>query len=318
MPDGQRPMQPAGLLHFFQPPPRRLPRLDLQPRKGRSRRARRAGDATGIQPAHAGFIDFVAHHVRVAVQHELHVQGPHRRRNMGEEETMPFALQAALQRPERVILVVAEHHVDRPAQGEQRIEDRRFAYVAQVPDLVRLRHPLRQARRQKIVGVGDDGDAHHFPTIDAASGTYGSSCNCFTRRPASNCHQMRAFAATTSSTSTRKMAITAASIWLFRICVRHTASSAGVPPAATFSFKPRAMARNPIGAGLKSFIQPADMVTARSQASGAAVTQAYRLRPILINTVVPKLTAITARSWLATPKIGQSELMPPNGSTTPW
>ena len=35
------------------------------------------------------------------------------------------------------------------------------------------------------------------------------------------------------------------------------------------------------------------------------------------HTVVPSANAITASSWFATPKIGQSELMPPSGSTTP-
>jgi len=81
----------------------------------------------------------------------------------------------------------------------------------------------------------------------------------------------------------------------------------------------RAALRKPsLGSGLKIFIQPAVTVTAMSQASGTSVTHMCRALPILISTVVPSARAITARSWLATPKMGQRELIPPMGSTTPW
>ncbi len=43
-----------------------------------------------------------------------------------------------------------------------------------------------------------------------------------------------------------------------------------------------------------------------------------RARPILTRIVVPTQSATAARSWLAMPKSGHSELMPPSGSTTPW
>ena len=46
----------------------------------------------------------------------------------------------------------------------------------------------------------------------------------------------------------------------------------------------------------------------------------YRLRPegVLMMTVVPTQSAMAARSWFEMPKSGQSELMPPSGSVTPW
>jgi hypothetical protein len=120
------------------------------------------------------------------------------------------------------------------------------------------------------------------------------------------------------STSTRNAPVTATSMWLFSTCDFHVASSAGVPPAAIFASRPRAMARKPTGAGLKIFIQPAVIVTDSSQASGASVTQSIALAAHLDEHGRAEGEAMTASSWFATPKIGQSELMPPSGSTTPW
>ena len=68
--------------------------------------------------------------------------------------------------------------------------------------------------------------------------------------------------------------VTATSMWLFNTCAFHVVSSVGVPPVAILALRPRAMARKPIGAGLKIFIQPAVIVTESSQASGASVTHA--------------------------------------------
>ena len=44
----------------------------------------------------------------------------------------------------------------------------------------------------------------------------------------------------------------------------------------------------------------------------------YFAFPILMMTVVPTHSATVASNWLAIPNSGQRELIPPNGSTTPW
>src|SRR3989441_10308013 len=54
------------------------------------------------------------------------------------------------------------------------------------------------------------------------------------------------------------------------------------------------------------------------RSSGAAVTHANRPRPILMRMVVPTHNATAASSWFEIPNSGHSELIPPNGSTTPW
>src|SRR5215208_4429066 len=71
------------------------------------------------------------------------------------------------------------------------------------------------------------------------------------------------------------------------------------------------------GSAAKTFCQPAVRVAASSQASGNSVIQAYRALPLLMMSVVPTHRATDARSWLLIPKSGQSELIPPSGSSTP-
>ena len=68
----------------------------------------------------------------------------------------------------------------------------------------------------------------------------------------------------------------------------------------------------------RSSASPRVIVTASSQASGSAVARPKRGRPDFTKIVVAQASAVAASSWLAMPKSGQSELMPPSGSTTPW
>src|SRR5207253_9791606 len=58
-------------------------------------------------------------------------------------------------------------------------------------------------------------------------------------------------------------------------------------------------------------------VTAHMKQSGTSVMNKYRVFCILIRIVVHRQSAITESSWFASPKSGQSVLMPPSGSTTP-
>jgi hypothetical protein len=51
---------------------------------------------------------------------------------------------------------------------------------------------------------------------------------------------------------------------------------------------------------------------------GSSVTQIQRSRPIFIRIVVATTSATAASNWFEMPKSGQSELMPPSGSITPF
>ncbi len=59
------------------------------------------------------------------------------------------------------------------------------------------------------------------------------------------------------------------------------------------------------------------MVITSTQASGTAVTQTRRSLPCLTSSVVQRVSAMAASSWLAMPNSGKSWLMPPSGSVTP-
>ena len=70
--------------------------------------------------------------------------------------------------------------------------------------------------------------------------------------------------------------------------------------------------------GLRTYpnLKPQD-VTIVSQTSGIVVTQANRAFPILMMMVVPTQRATVASNWFEMPNNGQSELIPPSGSSTP-
>ena len=59
------------------------------------------------------------------------------------------------------------------------------------------------------------------------------------------------------------------------------------------------------------------MVIVTSQTIGRSVTQIHFSLPIFIRIVVATTRATAASNWFEIPNSGQSELMPPNGSTTP-
>src|ERR1041385_1751129 len=107
------------------------------------------------------------------------------------------------------------------------------------------------------------------------------------------------------------MAVTAASSRLLKIR-RALAEVAGAAARAW------AWARNPIfGSGSRILCHEAVKVTATSQTSGATVIAAYLARCILIMIVVATERATVASNWLAMPKSGHKELIPPRGSFTP-
>ena len=62
---------------------------------------------------------------------------------------------------------------------------------------------------------------------------------------------------------------------------------------------------------------PAVIVIASRKASGPAVIQAYRPRPVRTRIVVAIASAVPARSWFDSPNRGHSARIPPYGSSTP-
>ncbi len=59
-----------------------------------------------------------------------------------------------------MLLVVADHDVQRHAETLEFDQCRPLAHVAEMPDFVGAGEPLRELRRVAVVRVGDDGNAH--------------------------------------------------------------------------------------------------------------------------------------------------------------
>ena len=118
-------------------------------------------DAARIQPAHANRIGFFAWHVSMPVQYDLNAGGHVARRDMHEEKAPALPLQHKRQRPEVMVLIVAQYHLQRFAQLLEFPQYRRITNITQMPNLIRCRQPTRQIGRKMIVGIGDDGDSKH-------------------------------------------------------------------------------------------------------------------------------------------------------------
>ena len=116
-------------------------------------------DRAGVEVADA--IDgFIARHVGVSVQGERgagrHVGG----RFMQEVKGAPGTLQQKAVRGESARVAIAADGLKRGTDGTQFAQDFRSANVAEVPDFVGFGQQRRQGRREAVVGVGKDGDAH--------------------------------------------------------------------------------------------------------------------------------------------------------------
>ncbi len=81
-------------------------------------------------------------------------------RDVNEVKAHAFAVKIQLQRPEGIVVIVAEDNVERRPELFERHEYRGVAHIAQVPDFVRVPQPIRQPFRKSIVSVGDDPNAH--------------------------------------------------------------------------------------------------------------------------------------------------------------
>jgi len=106
----------------------------------------------------------------MTMQNNINIIGRNIRRNMLQPKLQSFALKIDNQRPIRVPVAIPAHDRERPADRAQIIRDRRFAHVAQVPDLVRLARKIDHLLRQLVMRIGYDQDAQciHLRTADGA------------------------------------------------------------------------------------------------------------------------------------------------------
>src|SRR5207249_6795203 len=123
---------------------------------------------------------------------------------------------------------------------------------------------------------------------------------------------------TIKSTSARKKIATNASNRQTPACRTRSAAFAGSAiPAASRKSEEALLKKPSLGSDEKTFRYPAENVTMHMNASGKTVTKRYFALCTLIRIVVPRQSATTDSNWLARPKSGQSELIPPSGSMTP-
>lgn len=96
----------------------------------------RTADATGIEPAHATLVGFVARHVRVTMQHGGATSRRATRRDVHEMKAHALTFEVERQRPGGMDVVVAKNNAERRAELLELDEHRGIAHVTKVPDFV--------------------------------------------------------------------------------------------------------------------------------------------------------------------------------------
>ena len=106
----------------------------------------------------------------MTMQNNINIIGRNIRRNMLQPKLQSFALKIDNQRPIPVPVAVPAHDRERRTDRFQVERDRRFANVAQMPDLVRIAGKIDNLLRQLVMRIGYDQDAQciHFRTADGA------------------------------------------------------------------------------------------------------------------------------------------------------
>src|SRR5215211_2192341 len=172
------------------------------------------------------------------------------------------------------------------------------------------------AWRARSSAVGNSPEGAH--SCDSSAGV---SARTGSRRPLRVCQQTRAASRMTTMIKTaNRIESRPSTVELVTIWPTSSSDLAGgmTLPASRACWYLSRWAKKPIRGSLEKILyQLADRVTAASQASGTAVTQAHFTRPELMRMVVATVRATAASSWLAIPNSGNSWLMPPSGSVTP-
>src|SRR6266511_3009578 len=211
------------------------------------------------------------------------------------------------------------------------------ALVLQVALVGVLAHDFAQVS-QRPVGDAPELGHHPSPSVRAPRRPAGSASRCWTGRARASAvgmspegaHRWDRSAGTSARTGSRRPVrvwsqIRAASAITTMISTANridrtpsTVELVTTWPTSRASWYLARWAKKPIRGSLEKILyQLAVRVTATSQASGTAVTQAQRSQPDLIRMVVATVRATAASSWLAIPNSGNSWLMPPSGSVTP-
>jgi len=128
---------------------------DLEPSDTRGRPLIGTCHASWIQEQNAASL-FVSRHVGMTVQDNIDLTRRNIRRNMLEPKFQSTTLKIDEQGPFRIPIAIPAHHSDSRADCAQVIEDRWFADVAQMPDLVRIRREIENFLRQLVMRVGEN------------------------------------------------------------------------------------------------------------------------------------------------------------------
>jgi len=128
---------------------------DLEPSDTRGRPLIGTCHASWIQEQNAASL-FVSRHVGMTVQDNVDLTRRNIRRNMLEPKFQSTTLKIDEQGPFRIPIAIPAHHSDSRADCAQVIEDRWFADVAQMPDLVRIRREIENFLRQLVMRVGEN------------------------------------------------------------------------------------------------------------------------------------------------------------------
>ena len=98
----------------------------------------------------------------MTMQHNIDIVRRIRRRNVHQPKLQTFSLKIDNQRPVFVPIAIPAHNRQRQADRLQIERDRRFANVAQVPDLIRVAREIDNLLRQFVVSICDNDYAHCF------------------------------------------------------------------------------------------------------------------------------------------------------------
>lgn len=96
----------------------------------------------------------------MTMQHNIDIIGRSFGRNVHEPKLQTFALNIDNQRPVFIPIAISAHNRERWTDRFQIERDRRFAHVAQMPNLIRLACEIDHLRRQFVVSVRQHEDLH--------------------------------------------------------------------------------------------------------------------------------------------------------------
>jgi hypothetical protein len=132
--------------------PVRLGLRDLEPGDASRRATVWACDAAGVQEQNPASL-LVSRNVRMTMQHNIDIVRRSFRWNVHEPKLPTFTHKIDNQRPILVPIAISAHHRERWTDRFQLERDRRFANIAQMPNLICLPRKIDNLLRQLVVRV---------------------------------------------------------------------------------------------------------------------------------------------------------------------